>query len=75
MKCCYFLFHSEVKFWTCVFGVFLDLVILPYFNAIFYRFLCSKVFNLHLFCVMSVFKSGKNASIKDLNALRILMNF
>ena len=32
-------------------------------------------FNLHLFCVISVFISGNNASIKDLNALRILMNF
>ena len=29
-KCCYFWFHSEVKF----FDVFLDLVILVYFNAI-----------------------------------------
>ena len=32
-KCCYFWFHSEVKFWR-VFDVFLDFVILPYFNAI-----------------------------------------
>ena len=32
-KCCYFWFHSEVKFLTC-FDVFLDFVILPYFNAI-----------------------------------------
>ena len=32
-KCCYFWFHSEVKFLTR-FDVFLDLVILPYFNAI-----------------------------------------
>ena len=31
--------------------------------------------NLHLFCVISVFISGNNASIKDLNALRIFMNF
>ena len=31
--------------------------------------------NLHLFCVISVFISGNNASIKDLNAFRILMNF
>ena len=34
-----------------------------------------KVFNLHLFCVISMFVSEKNAYIKDLNALRILMNF
>ena len=33
MKCCYFWFHSEVKFLT-LFDVFLDLDILPYFNAI-----------------------------------------
>ena len=33
MKCCSFWFHSEVKFWR-VFEVFLDLVILPYFDAI-----------------------------------------
>ena len=32
-KCHYFLFHSEVKFLTR-FDVFLDLVILVYFNAI-----------------------------------------
>ena len=53
------------------------IVILPYFNAIsmdFYAF-SVKVFNLHLFCVISMFVSEKNAYIKDLNALRILMNF
>ena len=33
------------------------------------------MFNLHLFCVISMFVSEKNAYIKDLNALRILMNF
>ena len=33
------------------------------------------MFNLHLFCVMSMFESEKNAYIKDLKALRILMNF
>ena len=32
MKCCFFWFYSEVKLLT-VFDVFLDLVILPYFNA------------------------------------------
>ena len=32
-KCCYFWLHSEVKFLR-VFDIFLDLVILPYFNAI-----------------------------------------
>ena len=38
-------------------------------------FLRGKVFNLHLFCVIYMFVSEKNAYIKDLNALRILMNF
>ena len=33
------------------------------------------MFNLHLFCVISMFVSEKNAYIKDLNALRIFMNF
>ena len=33
------------------------------------------MFNLHFFCVISMFESEKNAYIKDLNALRILMNF
>ena len=33
------------------------------------------MFNLHLFCVISMFVSEKNAYIKDLNALRFLMNF
>ena len=32
-KCCYFLFHSEVKFWR-VFDIFLGFVILPYSYAI-----------------------------------------
>ena len=36
-KCCYFWFHSEVKFLTR-FDVFLDLVIFAYFNAIFIDF-------------------------------------
>ena len=33
------------------------------------------MFNLNLFCIISMFVSEKNAYIKDLNALRILMNF
>ena len=33
------------------------------------------MFNLHLFCVISMLVNEKNAYIKDLNALRILMNF
>ena len=42
-KCCYFLFHSEVKFLTR-FGVFSDLVIFAYFNAIFIDFYAVKSF-------------------------------
>ena len=41
MKCCYLWFHSEVKFLTR-FYVFLDWVILPYFNAIFIDFYALK---------------------------------
>ena len=33
------------------------------------------MFILHLFCVISMFVSEKNTYIKDLNTLRILMNF
>ena len=42
-KCCYFWFHSEVKFLTR-FDVFLDLVIFAYFNAIFIDFHAVKSF-------------------------------
>ena len=54
MKCCNF---SEVKFFMR-FDVFLDLVILPYFNAISIDLYAEKCFNLHLFCVISMFVSG-----------------
>ena len=37
--------------------------------------ICGKVLNLHLFCVISMFVSEKNAYVKDVNALRNLMNF
>ena len=40
-KCCYFWFHSEVKFLSR-FDVFLDVVILPYFYAIFIDFYAVK---------------------------------
>ena len=54
-KCCYFWFHSEVK-WK----VFLELVIFAYFNAIFIDCLiCGKLLYLHLFCVISMFISGR----------------
>ena len=61
-KCFYFSIHSAVK---CLmrFDVFLDFVI---FLVLMQCFLCGRMFNLHLFCVISMF---------DLNALRTLMNF
>ena len=40
-KCCYFWFHSEVKFLR-VFDVFLDLVIFANFNAIYIDFYSVK---------------------------------
>ena len=52
-----FLFHSKVKF-LMRFGVFLDLIILVYFNDI-SIFLCGKELYLHIFFVISVFISGK----------------
>ena len=70
--CCYFWFHSEVKFLTR-FDVFLDLVIFAYSNAICNRFLCSKELYLHLFCVISMFLWGR--MLIYLNTWRILMNF
>ena len=42
-KCCYFWFHSEAKFLTR-YDVFLDLVILVYFNAISIDFYSVKSF-------------------------------
>ena len=42
-KCCYFWFHSEAKF-LARFDVFLDLVILVYFNAISIDFYSVKSF-------------------------------
>ena len=42
-KCCYFWFHSEVKFWR-VFDVFLDLVKFALFNAISIDFHAVKSF-------------------------------
>ena len=42
-KCCYFWFHSEVKFLTR-YDVFLDFVILVYFDAISLDFHATKSF-------------------------------
>ena len=60
-----------VPFRSKNFYIFLDLVIFPYFNAISIDF--NAFFNLHLLCNFHVFM-WKNAYIKDLNALRIVMN-
>ena len=57
-KCCYFWFHSEVKFLTR-FDVFLDFVILPYFNAISMGFYAVKCLIYILICVISMFVSGR----------------
>ena len=56
-----FLFQSEVKFLTRFWRLFG----LCHFALFFYGVLCSKVFNLHLFCVISMFVSEENAYIKD----------
>ena len=56
-KCCYFWFHSEVKFLTR-FEVFLDLVILAYFNVISIDFYAMKCF-ICIFGVISMFLSGR----------------
>ena len=56
-KCCYFWFHSEVKFLTR-FSRFFYFVSFAYFNAICIDFLCSKELYLRLFCVISMFLRG-----------------
>ena len=59
-KCCYFGSIPKSNFWR-VFDVFFDLAILPYFNAISidcYGVKC-LIYNVHLFCVMSMFVSGR----------------
>ena len=56
-KCCYFWVHSEAKFLTR-FDVFLDFVILAYFNAISIDFMWLSLY-LHLLCVISMFTSGR----------------
>ena len=65
-------FRSQI--FDAFFDVFLDLVILPYFDAISMDFLCRKVFNLHFFCVISMFVSGKML-IKRFKCLKNLNEF
>ena len=57
-KRCSFWFHSEVKFLTRFWRLF-GLSHFALFQCNFYRFLCGKVFNLHLFCVIFMFVSGR----------------
>ena len=52
----------------------MDLVILPYFNAISMDFYVVKCL-IYIYFVLFLFVSENNAYIKYLNALRILMNF
>ena len=57
-KCCYFWSLSEVKFLTC-FGHLFGLSHFALFKCNFYRFLCCKVFNHHLFCEIPCLQEGK----------------
>ena len=57
-SCCCFWFHSEVKFLTRFCRLF-GLSHFALFKCNLYRFLCSNVFNLHLFFVISMFISGR----------------
>ena len=54
-KYCYFWFHSEVKFLTR-FDVFLDLVILVYFNAISVDFCAIKSLSALILCNFHLYK-------------------
>ena len=66
-------FIGKSNFWR-VFDVFLDLVILVYFNAISIAFYSVKSFTALIWCNFNIYK-WENAYSKDLNAWRILMNF
>ena len=54
-KYCYFWFHWEVKFWR-VLDVFLDLVILVYFNAISIDFCAIKSLSALILCNFHLYK-------------------
>ena len=56
-KCCYFWFHSIVKFLTRFWRLFW--LIFCVFLCNFYRFLWSKELCLHLCCVISMFLRGR----------------
>ena len=70
MLYCYFWFHSKVQFLTRFRHLFGLIVILPYYNAIAVAFMQYSVKSSFILCNFHV-----NVYIKDLNALRILMNF
>ena len=59
MKCCYFWFHSEVKFSTHFRHLFGLIVILPYFNAISVDFYAVKCLIYIYFVFFSMFMSEK----------------
>ena len=61
-KCCYFWFHSEVKF-LARFNVFLDLVIFAYVNAISIDWYVANCFICIYLCNFCVYKREK-ANIK-----------
>ena len=73
-KCCYFLFHSEVKFLRR-FDAFLDLVIFVYFNATLIDFYAVKSFICISFVLFPCFYEGKCWYQRFLNTWRILINF
>ena len=57
-KCCYFWFHSEVKFLTRIWRL-IGLSRFCEFSCYFYRFVFGQVHYQHLFCVISMFISGR----------------
>ena len=64
-KCCYFWFHSEVKFVTRFWRIF-GLSYICVFLCNVYRFLCDKELYLHKFCVITMFISGRMHIVKIL---------
>ena len=73
-KFCYFLFHCEFKFLTR-FDVFLEFVILSYFNAFSIDFYAEKCLINSYFCVISMFVSARMLLWKIWNALRFWIIF
>ena len=59
-KRCYFWFHSEIKNFDAFWRLF-GLSRFAFFKCNFYRFLYGKVLHLQLFCVISMFVSGRSS--------------